>query len=89
VQEQGGSSEVHLVGAWHAALNEGDVNRLVGLSHPDVEIRGPRGSVGAFSCCESGWTGRTSVSTPNACSDAGARWSWSRPGSGARRSRGR
>lgn len=43
MQEQGGSSEVHLVGAWHAALNEGDVDRLVGLSHPEVEIGGPRG----------------------------------------------
>jgi SnoaL-like domain len=43
VQEQGGVSEVHVVEAWHAALNEGDVDRLVVLSHPDVEIGGPRG----------------------------------------------
>jgi hypothetical protein len=43
VQEQGGVSEVHVVEAWHAALNEGCVDRLVGLSHPDVEIGGPRG----------------------------------------------
>jgi ketosteroid isomerase-like protein len=43
VQEQGEISEVHMVEAWHAAFNEGDVNRLVELSHPDVEIGGPRG----------------------------------------------
>ncbi len=43
MQEQDGVSEVHVVEAWHAALNEGDVDRLVGLSHPDVEIGGPRG----------------------------------------------
>ena len=89
MQEQGGVSEVHVVEAWHAALNEGDMDRLVGLSHPDVEFGGPRGVGQACSCCESGWTGRTSASTPDACSDAGARWSWSRPGSGDRRSRGR
>ena len=43
MQEQGGVSEVHVVEAWHAALNEGDMDRLVGLSHPDVEFGGPRG----------------------------------------------
>jgi ketosteroid isomerase-like protein len=30
--------------AWHEALNEGDVERLVELSHPDVEVGGPRGA---------------------------------------------
>jgi limonene-1,2-epoxide hydrolase len=44
VQQQGGVSEVRVVEAWHAALNEGDVDRLVGLSHPDVEVGGPRGA---------------------------------------------
>jgi len=43
VQEQGEISEVRVVEAWHVALNEGYVGRLVGLSHPDVEIGGPRG----------------------------------------------
>ena len=43
MQEHGGVSEVHVVEAWHAALNEGDVDCLVGLSHPDVKIGGPRG----------------------------------------------
>jgi ketosteroid isomerase-like protein len=44
VDKEGGTPEMHVVEAWHAALNEGDVDRLVGLSHPDVEIGGPRGS---------------------------------------------
>jgi ketosteroid isomerase-like protein len=29
--------------AWHDALNNGDVERLAALSHPDVEVGGPRG----------------------------------------------
>ncbi len=43
MQEQGGFSEVRVVEAWQEALNEGAVDRLVGLSHPDVEVGGPRG----------------------------------------------
>ncbi len=34
---------MRVVEAWHEALNEGDVDRLVGLSHPEVEVGGPRG----------------------------------------------
>ena len=33
------------VEAWHGALNAGDAERLVSLSHPEVELAGPRGSV--------------------------------------------
>ena len=36
--------EIQTVIAWHDALNDGDVERLVALSHPDVEVGGPRGS---------------------------------------------
>jgi ketosteroid isomerase-like protein len=36
--------EVHTVTAWHEALNSRDVERLVGLSHPDVRVGGPRGT---------------------------------------------
>ena len=36
--------EVSVVAAWHEALNRGDVERLVELSHPDVEVGGPRGT---------------------------------------------
>lgn len=39
------ASEVRVVAEWHEALNGGDVERLVGLSHPDVEMGGPRGTV--------------------------------------------
>ena len=38
------SPEIQTVIAWHDALNDGDVKRLVALSHPDVEVGGPRGS---------------------------------------------
>ena len=36
--------ETQTVNAWHDALNSGDVERLIALSHPDVEVGGPRGS---------------------------------------------
>lgn len=36
---------VEVVEAWHEALNAGDADRLVRLSHPDVAMEGPRGSV--------------------------------------------
>ena len=36
---------LRVVDGWHAALNAGDTERLVALSHPDVEIIGPRGAV--------------------------------------------
>ena len=36
--------EVRVVGEWHEALNGGDVERLVALSQPDVEVGGPRGT---------------------------------------------
>jgi len=35
--------EIHTVTSWHEALNAGDVERLLKLSHPDVEVGGPRG----------------------------------------------
>ena len=36
--------EVRAVAAWHEALNAGDADRLVELSHPEIEVGGPRGS---------------------------------------------
>jgi ketosteroid isomerase-like protein len=39
-----GTPETQTVIAWHSALNSGDAERLVALSHPDVEVGGPRGS---------------------------------------------
>ena len=35
--------EIRTVRAWHEALNDGEVDRLVELSHPEVEVGGPRG----------------------------------------------
>ena len=43
-EQQDESSEVRVVEAWHQALNRGDIDRLVALSHPNVEIGGPRGA---------------------------------------------
>ncbi|MBA3425856.1 MAG: nuclear transport factor 2 family protein [Rubrobacter sp.] len=40
----GTAPEVRAVAQWHEALNGGDVDRLVDLSHPDVEVSGPRGA---------------------------------------------
>lgn len=37
------ASEAETVLAWHEALNAGDVERLVVLAHPEVEVGGPRG----------------------------------------------
>ena len=35
--------DLEAVLAWHEALNAGDAERLAALSHPDVELGGPRG----------------------------------------------
>ena len=35
---------IETVLAWHAALNEADVERLLSLSTADIEVGGPRGS---------------------------------------------
>jgi hypothetical protein len=37
-------TEVGIVEAWHEALNSSDIERLVMLSHPDVEVGGPHGT---------------------------------------------
>ncbi|HET7273020.1 MAG TPA: nuclear transport factor 2 family protein [Rubrobacter sp.] len=36
--------EIQVVTAWHDALNYGDVEHLLELPHPDVEVGGPRGT---------------------------------------------
>ncbi len=38
------TAELRVVEAWHEALNGGEVDRLVELSHPEVEVGGPRGT---------------------------------------------
>src|SRR4051812_12319254 len=37
-------SPVEVVQAWQETANDKDANRLVALSHPNIEIVGPRGS---------------------------------------------
>jgi ketosteroid isomerase-like protein len=38
------ASELRVVEAWHEALNGDEIDRLVELSHPEVEVGGPRGT---------------------------------------------
>jgi ketosteroid isomerase-like protein len=52
--------EIEVVMAWHAALNAGDVEQLVSLSTPDVELGGPRGS-GRGADLLSDWVSRAGV----------------------------
>ena len=52
--------EVRVVCAWHEALNGGDADRLVALSHPDVEVGGPRGK-GSGAHLMRDWVNRAGV----------------------------
>jgi len=52
--------EVEAVLAWHEALNAGDSERLAALSHPEVEVGGPRGSARGRQVLED-WVGRANV----------------------------
>jgi SnoaL-like domain len=45
---------------WHEALNAGDAERLAALSHPEVEIGGPRGTARGRQVLED-WVGRANV----------------------------
>jgi ketosteroid isomerase-like protein len=52
--------ELHAVIAWHEALNAGDVESLLELSHPDVEVGGPRGT-GHGTQLLRGWVDRANI----------------------------
>jgi hypothetical protein len=54
------ASEVRIVKAWHESLNEADVDRLVALSHPNIELGGPRGT-GRGSQLLREWTARANI----------------------------
>jgi ketosteroid isomerase-like protein len=54
------SDEAAVVLAWHAALNDGDVERLLGLTTADVEVGGPRG-VGHGAELLRDWVGRAGI----------------------------
>ena len=53
-------SAVETVLEWHAALNAGDVERMVALSTDDVEVGGPRGSGHGAQLLRE-WFGRANV----------------------------
>ncbi len=52
--------ETRIVGAWHEALNSGDADLLVELSHPDVEVGGPRGADHGAQLLRE-WVGRAKI----------------------------
>lgn len=52
--------ELGIVEAWHKALNSGDVDSLVELSHPDVEVGGPRGTGQGVQLLRD-WAGRANI----------------------------
>jgi hypothetical protein len=53
-------SALRVVAAWHAALNAGEVDRLLTLSDPDIEIGGPRGTARGAEVLRE-WIGRANV----------------------------
>ena len=53
--------ELRVVKAWHEALNGGEVDRLVDLSDPEVEVGGPRGT-GRGAQLLRDWVSRANVS---------------------------
>ena len=54
------ASEVRIVNAWHKALNDSNVDHLVSLSHPDVEVGGPRGTGQGVRLLQE-WMGRANI----------------------------
>ena len=52
--------EVTTVDAWHRLLNIGDIEGLLALIHPDVEVGGPRGASRGLEVFRA-WFGRAGV----------------------------
>lgn len=52
--------EVATVDAWHRRLNAGDIEGLLALVHPDVEVGGPRGASSGLQVFRD-WFGRAGV----------------------------
>jgi ketosteroid isomerase-like protein len=52
--------EVEAVLRWHEALNAGDAERVASLSHPEVEVGGPRGTARGRQVLED-WVGRANI----------------------------
>jgi ketosteroid isomerase-like protein len=80
--------EIQTVIAWHDALNDGDVERLVALSHPEVEVGGPRGSAHGAQILRE-WVSRANIrleprrtfhEANTVVVDQGAEWQSAEPG---------
>jgi ketosteroid isomerase-like protein len=80
--------EMQTVIAWHDALNDGDVERLVALSHPEVEVGGPRGSAHGAQILRE-WVSRANIrleprrtfhEANTVVVDQGAEWQSAEPG---------
>jgi len=52
--------EIRVVTWWHEVLNGGEIDRLLELSHPDVEVGGPRGT-GRGSALLRDWVNRAGI----------------------------
>ena len=55
------SDPVAIVEAWQIAVNDRDIDRLLELSHPEIEIIGPRGSGHGHQLLRD-WLGRAGLS---------------------------
>jgi ketosteroid isomerase-like protein len=53
-------SALKIVADWHTALNEGQVERLVEMVRPDVEVGGPRGKTKGAGVVRE-WFGRANI----------------------------
>lgn len=53
-------SVVDVVGRWHDALNRGDADTLVELSHDDIEVEGPQGTARGSAILRE-WVGRAGI----------------------------
>jgi ketosteroid isomerase-like protein len=58
--EAGMSTPKEIVQQWHDALNQGDVEQMSALVHPEVEIGGPRGITKGVQVMRE-WFGRANV----------------------------
>ena len=54
------ADEVGIVHQWHNALNGGEIEQLIALVHPEVEVGGPRGSAAGAQVMRE-WVGRANV----------------------------
>ena len=54
------SDRFEIVRAWHEAVNRGDADAVVALSHDDIEVGGPRGSARGSPLLRD-WLARTGI----------------------------